>query len=682
MSDSEFKFKSKFVSKASILKPSEDILKEAKASLLGLKGIFPIDIDPETDPDIVYIIANLAVAGVLNLNDDGLSIEESISVYKKFEKKQTNLEHDRTQIVGYILKAGLSEFGTNRPLSEEEAKTSNKPFNIVAVIAVWKVAAKELCEFLLDKATEEGNLELSLSFEVGFDKYQIIELSENSIDFNDAEKIIYENSPEFNSYDASLKQNGGTGKKNGNKIGRSLCGKVVPLGAGIVTVPAANVKGLLPITNKTTDIITTENTSANPFATSPTQPFSVPAKMKIIKLSDTKAKEFEAKYTYIDTNNNKNLTVVLKSGKRIKLANYDKGYLEVPEDQDFEEADIMCIDPSKTADQTHIDNSTIVHPKIDQVFPNSNEETQKKNEEFEKQREDLRNKAYKDASGKLLELLAELQKSEKIFNSHKTNIENSVLNITTNKNTMNLKEIQAKVTATNDPVELKECVANAILFAEAISKKSEEMEAATADHKKLMEDAIKHKMEAENLHANVKKEMEALKHKLSEMEEGHKASEAERKFNARMSKLEADYDMDEGSRAVVSKKMAAMSDEDYASYEMDLKALMKEKSKHYKQELSEKLKASLKHEEEEAEGKKKHKDSFEAKKAKEDEDEAEAALALASAKANIIDKDLDNAMSAAGKSLKEQFAEAFGGDVKIAGETVSALNEKIKNKNK
>ena len=135
MHELDFPYTTRFEIKGHVLNPSKEILKEAKASLKDLKGIFPEEIDPETDPDILYVIGNLAVAGVLNLNDDGLSIEECISVYKKFEKKQANLEHDRTQIVGYIIKSGLSEFGTDKLLSEAEAKTSNKPFNITVIIA-------------------------------------------------------------------------------------------------------------------------------------------------------------------------------------------------------------------------------------------------------------------------------------------------------------------------------------------------------------------------------------------------------------------------------------------------------------------------------------------------------------------------------------------------------------------
>lgn len=725
MLDSELPYKTEFKIKAHVLNPSKDILKEAKASLGDLKGIFPQDIDPETDPDLLYIIGNLAVAGVLNLNDDGLSIEESLSVYKKFEKKQVNLEHDREQIVGFIVKAGLSEFGTDIPLSEDEAKTSNNPFNITVVIALWKVAAKDLCSFLLDKASENGNKDLSLSFEVGFDKYQIIELSGNATNFNDAEKIIYNTSPEFNSYDISLKANNGSGKKNGNRIGRALCGRVLPLGAGIVTLPAADVKGLLPIITKTSSVIDNES-SSNPFSLPSTQPFDVPAKTmpspKILKLSENKVNEFKAKYSYIDSNNNKNLTVTLKSGKKIKLANYDNGYLELPRDSDFEEEDIVTLDPFKNADQSRIDNSKIVHPRLDQEYPNVNQDTQKKNAEFEKQRDELRKKAYKDASGQLIKLLEmqERMQNAAIRYFEQNPIKNGVLKITKHNNIMNnldkLKEIKATVEKTEDIVVLKEAIANTTLFAEELAKKSEEMEAAFADHKKLTEDALKQKAEAEKMHESVKKEFEAMKHKLEEMEADHKASEMEHKFNARMSKLDAEYDMDDACKGHIAKDIKAMTDEDYASYEMKLGALMKEKSKTYKNELAEKLKASLatnlethkvvdpklstkKHTDvfkatnlethkvkKVDESTKQHADEFKGAKEDEDEeDEAEASLilaqALASAGENPIDFLFNSNDTATIETLKQKLSTAFGKDIKLGGETIDELNIKIQKKN-
>ena len=265
-------------------------------------------------------------------------------------------------------------------------------------------------------------------------------------------------------------------------------------------------------------------------------------------------------------------------------------------------------------------------------------------------------------------------------------LKNGVLKITTYNKTMNLEklnEIKAKVASTDDPVTLKECVANTVLFADEIAKKSEEMEAAFADHKKLMEDAIKQKAEAEKLHESVKHEMEALKTKLQDMEDGHKAAESERKFNARMSKLEADYDMDDGCRAIVSKKISAMSDEDYASYEMDLQALMKEKSKTYKQELSEKLKAALAKTKEEDEAEAKKKKEMEAKtKEDEEEEEAEGSLivALASASENPVDPLFNNVDPATIGSLKEQLKQSFGKDISIGNETLGELEVKRKKK--
>lgn len=675
MSEFDLKYKTKFQIKAKVLNPSEDLIHETKASLKNLDSLFPKDIDPETDPDILYIAGNLAIGGVLNLNDDGLSIEETISVYKKFEKKQTNLEHDRNRIVGFIVKAGLSELGTDKLITEEEAKSKNAPFNIAVVIAIWKVApeAKDLCKFLVDNANEDGNQELSLSFEVGFDQYQIIELSGDSSDFIDAKKIIYPGAPEYNSYDLSLKINGGSGKKNGNRIGRALCGRVLPLGAGIVTMPAAKVKGLLPIEESPKEI------KANPFSPPTNQPFDVPA-MKIIKLSKQKKKEFHAKYPDIEVHNNKHVEVVLKDGKKVKLANYDRGYLEMPADSEFEEADIISLHPSETADITQVDNSPIIHPRINEEYPNVNTQTQELEKLHKKQREELRNKEYKDASGSFIELINKLQKTaERYFSQN--NLKNGVLKSTThnNMNIEQLNEIKAKVASTEDMSYLKEAIANVTLFAEEIAKKSEELEAAAAKHKKDAEDSAKHKMEAEKMHESVKHEMEALKNKLKEMEDCHMAAEKERKFNARMTKLEADYDMDVESRKHVASDIGNMSDEDYANYEMKLSALMKEKSKTYKNDLAKKLASSL-------QADKKDQDEMEAKKKEAEEkkksEEAEAAikLALASATAHPTDPAMDIIGNMEFKSLKDILKASISKDVLVGGETVGDLETKRKKK--
>lgn len=639
-------FNSRFEVKARLFKPSSEVLNEAKASLSSLKTIFPSCVDPETDPDILYIVGNLAVAGVLNLNDDGLSIEESIAVYKKFEKKPVNLEHDRKQNVGFILKAGLSELGTDKPILEDEAKTSNKPFNISVVIVLWKVVAKDLCDYILKNSDDNGNKELSLSFEVGFDAYQIIELSGDSLDFTTAKKIVFAGCDEFKVYDAALRVNGGSGKKNGNKIGRSLSGEVVPLGAGVVTIPAAAVKGIAPVTEA---IPESESIREHAKAININD-----KKMKTIRLPNKLFGEWaELKETLTS---DKAIFAYVMIGEKMNLIHVnDKGELESHNDSDFLDKDIISLDTFQVVDHTGVESSPIIYPNINKRYPAEDSRTREKDALYEKQRAELRKKDYKDASGKLIEIFEKLIQLSIANDLNKNTIKNGVLESTSNNNIMNflekLNEAKAKVATTEDPAVLKETFAHmGDFFAAEIAKKSEELVAHDKKHKEIVDDAMKAKEDAQKTHDSVKKELEALRAKLKEMDDAHAAAEAERKFNARMEKLSAEYDMDEGCMAYVANKIKAMDDGAYADYENEAKIVMKEKSKAYKAELHEKMKAATA-----------------------STVQVDPKVAIASAVANPVNPPILNSLEDMTKSMKEKMKEAFGTDVSVGGKTLKKL---------
>ena len=118
----EPKYKMSFRSVAGsvrVVDPTPETLKEAKASLSELKTLLPAGINPHEEPALLFVAGNLAVAGMVNLNDDGIDCETGLEIYKRFEKQQINLEHDRKQVRGYIIHAGLSEFGTDRVITED-----------------------------------------------------------------------------------------------------------------------------------------------------------------------------------------------------------------------------------------------------------------------------------------------------------------------------------------------------------------------------------------------------------------------------------------------------------------------------------------------------------------------------------------------------------------------------------
>lgn len=239
-------FKTRFSATAHVLKqPSEDILKESKASLSDLKKLLPEDIRPEEDPDLLYIVANLAVPGMVNLNDDCLMPDKAVAVYKKFEKKLSDIEHNRSDINGFILKSCLTN-EDNEEISEEEALSSKKPFFITTISVLWKIANRKLCE-LIEEASDPSNPnynKFSLSFEVGFSTYDI---GVTTPDRNAFSARIYNlESQDWPVLEKTLRANGGNGiaDKEGDIVFRVLKDGIIPLGQGVVLEPAAQVRGI------------------------------------------------------------------------------------------------------------------------------------------------------------------------------------------------------------------------------------------------------------------------------------------------------------------------------------------------------------------------------------------------------------------------------------------------------
>lgn len=243
------KYTARLTATAQVYTPSDDETNVARASSLDqLKGLMPSGIDVDDQIDLVFIVGNLAVGGTVNLNDDAVTLEDGLAIYRGFEMRQVNVEHNRKQIVGFILKAGLSELGTNRLITEAEARESGVPYNIVTVAALWRVANKDLCNFIVDNALSGITPgALSLSFEVGFNDYSVVCLPEGTTDLAKATLVIPHDSPEFEKYDKMLRINGGKGKVGKSRVARILAPPLVPLGQGVVTVPAAAVKGIVPI---------------------------------------------------------------------------------------------------------------------------------------------------------------------------------------------------------------------------------------------------------------------------------------------------------------------------------------------------------------------------------------------------------------------------------------------------
>lgn len=283
----DFPYITHFVSTAYIVKGTEPEVYTAMASLRNLHGIVPAELDIEGNPDLLYIAANAATPGLCNRNDDCISPACAITIHRTALHKYIDVEHKINDICGVVLKAALSRFGTNEPLTDEEAASLTEPFNMAIVGALWKRVNEKVTQYLYLVGDSTGSEAFSLSWEIAFLNYSIAvgprELAKA--------RIITPEDPQFAIYDKKLRVNGGPGKDEaGQPVYRVIDGPAVILGYGIVSDPAAHVKGILPLEEAKNDavvetqpaepaaastqkseeiIITPANTSVNPITITP-----------------------------------------------------------------------------------------------------------------------------------------------------------------------------------------------------------------------------------------------------------------------------------------------------------------------------------------------------------------------------------------------------------------------------
>lgn len=242
----EYRYKSRFDTVATISNPEESDRFIAKASLLPLKGLLPPDVKPEDSPDMLFFSCNGAVAGLCNKNGDAITTETALLINKSSKNKYVSIDHDREQVCGLILQPGFTRFGTNEPLTDEEAAKLNEPFNMAFVGALWKVINPMMAKYIQKQGDSIDKDVLSMSWEIAFNDYDIGIGSKNLFDA----QIITDEDINFNAYANLLRSNGGAGVDNkGDPVFRIIKGEPVILGYSIVANPAAEVKGILPLNN-------------------------------------------------------------------------------------------------------------------------------------------------------------------------------------------------------------------------------------------------------------------------------------------------------------------------------------------------------------------------------------------------------------------------------------------------
>lgn len=243
----KFKYKTSFSSQIRALIPEEKDRYLALASLLNIGDFIP-NINTDVNVDLLPVAFNACVANRVNKNGDVIDTETAITIYENFLNKPINIEHNRTRVIGTILTAGFSEFGTDKPLTLDQVKDTSSPFNVTLGGVIWKVVNSEIADFIEDSSdpTSENYLKISASWELGFSDFNIVLLKNNEKNIENGEIIAEESKIEdLKEY---LKALGGKEIVSENtRAYRLVMGSVLPLGIGLTETPAADVEGILSI---------------------------------------------------------------------------------------------------------------------------------------------------------------------------------------------------------------------------------------------------------------------------------------------------------------------------------------------------------------------------------------------------------------------------------------------------
>ena len=234
----------------------------ALASMIEVAKFLP-DVDVDKHVDLLPVAFNAFVANRVNRNGDVVDTETALSFYQDFKNKPINIEHNREKVIGTILTAGFSEFGTDTPLTEEEVSKLEGPFNVTLGGVIWKMVNKGISDLIEDSAdpSSDSYMKVSASWELGFTDYNLVILEGN--DKNIENGTVVDDEKEIEALEGKLKALGGEGRtEDGKFIYRKVVGDVVPLGIGLTETPAADVKGLA--TEKT--VTSSEEEEENTFA--------------------------------------------------------------------------------------------------------------------------------------------------------------------------------------------------------------------------------------------------------------------------------------------------------------------------------------------------------------------------------------------------------------------------------
>lgn len=213
------------------------------ASIEQLKKFLP-DVDIEKNTDLLPISFSACVVNRVNRNKDVITTATALKIYKTFINKPINIEHNSKKVVGCIVSAGFSEFGTEKPLTYAEVKDIETPFNITLGGVIWKNVSEELADMIEDCADpdSENYLKISASWELAYKEFAILKIKGDSKNSEDG--ILVKDEGEISEIKNYLTCFSGSGKKDDENLYSCPIGGVLAIGIGLTENPAAEVAGV------------------------------------------------------------------------------------------------------------------------------------------------------------------------------------------------------------------------------------------------------------------------------------------------------------------------------------------------------------------------------------------------------------------------------------------------------
>lgn len=238
------KYRTKFLADARVVAPSKSLKKEAMASLQNLKGLFPQNFNPEKSPSLLFIASQLVALDKTNAN--GVATPRAVALKSRdsWAYQLLDVEHNREKLVGCIINAAFADAVTSETVPDDKVLDYPGELMLVYSACVWKVANPKLASFLSQVSNPKSDYynSVSSSFEVGYNEYDIMVSS--TIEMRDGKIISAEDREEYSKF---LLENGGKNKDEKGNYVFVVLKDLLPLGAGLVSRPASQVKGLITI---------------------------------------------------------------------------------------------------------------------------------------------------------------------------------------------------------------------------------------------------------------------------------------------------------------------------------------------------------------------------------------------------------------------------------------------------